>query len=169
MLVVVDEEAGEREREQVGAQEAVVIDGVAPGLADAAGGGEPAQRDAAEDVREHVPRQARRLVLHVLLPPVVAASSGGVGRLQLLVLAAGHRLAARTRSGAGAPTISKALVIVDLIWGREINRPPESVTRSRNTKQGRSRVPTCDRESSFSFYKEPLYPINLAQLTRWPP
>ncbi|KAK1626322.1 hypothetical protein QYE76_000637 [Lolium multiflorum] len=48
VLVEVDEEAGEHEREQVGAQEAAAIHGVPPGPAHAAGGCEPARRHAAE-------------------------------------------------------------------------------------------------------------------------
>jgi hypothetical protein len=59
VLVEVDEEAGEREREQVGAQHAVAVDSVAPGPADAPGGGEPARRNATEDVGYNVVRQAR--------------------------------------------------------------------------------------------------------------
>ena len=50
----------EREREQVGAQEAVCIDGVAPGPADAVGGSDLARRDAAEDVGENISRQENR-------------------------------------------------------------------------------------------------------------
>ena len=60
VLVEVDEDAGEREREQVVTQEAVAVDGVAPGPAHAAGCCEPARPDAAEDVRKQVVRQARR-------------------------------------------------------------------------------------------------------------
>jgi hypothetical protein len=74
VVVEVDEEAGELEREEVGAQ-AAAVHGIAPRPAHAAGGCEPARRDAAKDVSKHVVRQARRLVLHLLLlPPIVVSS-----------------------------------------------------------------------------------------------
>lgn len=43
-VVYVVDDGVEREREQVHAQQTVVVDGSAPGLADAAGGGEDARR-----------------------------------------------------------------------------------------------------------------------------
>jgi hypothetical protein len=119
VLVKVDEEAGEREREQVGPEEAAAVDGVAPGLAHAAGDCEPARPDAMEDGREHVLRQARRLVLPL---PVIAASSGGFGSLQLLLVhrAAEHTLAARTRSGAGKTCDFEILALCDRIRRRRV-------------------------------------------------
>jgi hypothetical protein len=50
VFFIVDEDAREGEREKVGPQEAAAVHGVAPGLADASNGGEPARRDAAEDL-----------------------------------------------------------------------------------------------------------------------
>lgn len=52
--VEVDEDAAEREREQIRAQEAAGVDGGAPGPAYAAGPGDPARLESAEDVGEHV-------------------------------------------------------------------------------------------------------------------
>jgi len=49
----VDEYAGQREREELGAQQPVPVDDV-PGLADAATRGQAARRQAAEHVHEHV-------------------------------------------------------------------------------------------------------------------
>lgn len=69
-----DEEAGKREREQVGAQKAMCIDGVAQGPVDAAGGSNPSRRDAVEDVGEHIVQRARQPVLPA--PPTCAAFRG---------------------------------------------------------------------------------------------
>ena len=73
--VEVHEKAGEREREKVGAHEAVGVDHFAPGPADAVGGSDLARRDAAEDVGEHVFRQVRRQPL-LPLSSTRAAFSG---------------------------------------------------------------------------------------------
>jgi hypothetical protein len=48
----VDEYAGQREREELGAQQPVPVDDGVPGLADAAAHGQAARRQAAEHVRE---------------------------------------------------------------------------------------------------------------------
>ncbi len=53
-VIEVDEDAGEREREEIRAQQAAVVDGGPPGRADAPCGGEAAWWEAAEDVSEHV-------------------------------------------------------------------------------------------------------------------
>jgi hypothetical protein len=53
-VIQLEEDALEREREEVRAQEAVVVNGGAPRRAHAAGCGELARREAAEDVQEHV-------------------------------------------------------------------------------------------------------------------
>jgi len=61
--VEVDEDAGQRAREELRAQQAVGVDDGAPRLADAPGRGQAARRQAAEDAREHVLRQQRRQVV----------------------------------------------------------------------------------------------------------
>lgn len=50
--VELDEDAAQRERQELRAQQRVGVDGSAPGLADAAGRGEAARSQAAEHVRE---------------------------------------------------------------------------------------------------------------------
>ena len=62
----VEEDAAQRERQEIRAQQAVVVDDTSPRLADAAGRGEAAWREATEDAREHVVRQ-RRPQIHPLL------------------------------------------------------------------------------------------------------
>ena len=64
--VQVEEDAAQRAREEVGAQQAAVVDDAAPRPADAAGRGEAAGREAAEDAREHVVGQRRRRRVHRL-------------------------------------------------------------------------------------------------------
>ena len=62
-----EEDAPQRERQEVRAQQAAAVDDGAPGPADAAGRGEVARRQAAENVRQEVVGQ------------VVAHLSGGLG------------------------------------------------------------------------------------------
>jgi hypothetical protein len=69
VFFIVDEDAREGEREKVGPQEAAAVHGVAPSLADASDGGEPARRDAAEDLGEHVVRQTFQLILVIRVVP----------------------------------------------------------------------------------------------------
>jgi hypothetical protein len=53
-VVEVEVDAGESEREEIGSEQVAGVDDSAPCLADAAGHGEPARREAGEDVCERV-------------------------------------------------------------------------------------------------------------------
>ena len=55
-----EEDPVKREREEVRPQQAVLVDDGAPGFADAAGRGEAARRETAEDASEDVVRQQLR-------------------------------------------------------------------------------------------------------------
>ena len=62
----VDEDAGQRAREELRAQQAVGVDDGAPRPADAPGHGEVPLREAAEDVGEYAVRQQRRQVRRMI-------------------------------------------------------------------------------------------------------
>jgi hypothetical protein len=78
-----EEDATERDGEQIRAQEAAGVDGGAPGRADAAGHGDPALLKSAEDVGEGVVGQRDGLVM-----PLRTAA----GRLERQTLVTIHRL-----------------------------------------------------------------------------
>jgi hypothetical protein len=79
-----DDDAVQRERKQVSAQEVARVDDGLPGLAHATGRGERAWRETAEDFREHVVEQQPRqvvvvpllaMVRHALLVPYSATAA----------------------------------------------------------------------------------------------